>query len=53
MESKEASNAEVSQLKADDVKRLLTDPSVETRAETAAKVAGEFGMGSLSAGERE
>jgi len=42
-----------SHLSAKDVSRLLTDPSPEARAETAAKVAGEYGVGSLSKTERE
>jgi uncharacterized protein (DUF2336 family) len=42
-----------SHLSAKDVSRLLTDPSAEARAETAAKVAGEYGVGSLSKTERE
>ena len=40
------------QLNTSDVTRLLSDPSAETRAETAAKVADEFGTGGLSDGER-
>lgn len=40
-------------LSAKDVGRLLTDPSAEVRAETAAKVANEFGVGGLSKNERE
>jgi uncharacterized protein (DUF2336 family) len=35
-----------------DVKRLIADPSGETRAETAAKVAGAFEVGGLSDSER-
>ncbi len=36
-----------------DVQRLLTDPSVETRAETAAKIAADFDPGALSDKERQ
>lgn len=39
-------------LSANDVSRLLTDPSVDTRAATAAKVAVTFDEPSLSAAER-
>ncbi|MGH6619094.1 MAG: DUF2336 domain-containing protein [Alphaproteobacteria bacterium] len=42
-----------SKLSAKDVGRLLTNPSAEIRAETAAKVATEFGVGGLSKSERE
>src|SRR5688500_5450989 len=35
-----------------DVKRLITNPSGEVRAETAAKVAEAFEQGALSASER-
>ena len=41
-----------SQLSGGDVSRLLSDPSADVRADTAAKVAGEFETGSLSEGER-
>lgn len=40
-------------LSAQDVSKLLSDPSAEVRAETAAKVAGQFGVGGLSKAERE
>ena len=40
-------------LSASDVGRLLKNPSPEIRAETAAKVASEFGTGGLSKSERE
>ncbi len=40
-------------LSASDVGRLLKNPSPEIRAETAAKVASEFGTGGLSRSERE
>lgn len=40
-------------LTANDVGRLLSDPSAEVRAETAAKVAGQFSVGGLSKNERE
>lgn len=36
-----------------DVDRLLTDPSAAVRADTAAKVAGEFAEGALNDSERE
>lgn len=36
-----------------DVQRLLTDPSADARAETAAKVALAFDVGELSEGERQ
>ncbi|HEC90783.1 MAG TPA: DUF2336 domain-containing protein, partial [Alphaproteobacteria bacterium] len=36
-----------------DVQRLLTDPSVETRAATAAKIAADFDPGALSDKERQ
>jgi uncharacterized protein (DUF2336 family) len=50
-----ASNGDKQQqaLSATDVHRLLSDPSAEVRAETAAKVAGQFGVGSMSKAERE
>ncbi|MBM3733902.1 MAG: hypothetical protein FJW24_10680 [Acidimicrobiia bacterium] len=37
-------------LSQDDVVRLLTDPSGEARAATAAKIAAEFGKGELAPG---
>ena len=37
----------------DDVARLLTDPSAQTRAETAAKIAQDFGADRLTPEERE
>ena len=37
----------------DDVSRLLSDPSVDTRVETAAKIADGFNAGALSDGERK
>lgn len=40
-------------LSASDVKRLMEDPSVDNRAETAAKVASQFETGELSDRERE
>jgi len=36
----------------DDVARLLSDPSGETRVETATKIAGDFNAGALSEAER-
>lgn len=39
-------------LSASDVKRLMEDPSVETRAETAEKIASQFEAGELSEKER-
>lgn len=36
----------------DDVSKLLSDPSADNRAETAAKVAGDFDSGALSDNER-
>ncbi len=42
-----------SHLSVKDVSRLLTDPSPQARADTAAKVAGEYGVGGLSKTERE
>ena len=39
-------------LSAEDVKRLMEDPSVENRAEAAGKVASRFGDGKLSDNER-
>src|SRR4030067_1096960 len=35
-----------------DVARLLSDPSAETRAETAAKIAAQFDGATLNEGER-
>lgn len=52
-ESTKQPAADMKGLSASDVSRLLSDPSAEVRAETAAKVATEFGDGALSAGERE
>ncbi len=46
-------NKQQAALSAQDVHRLLSDPSAEIRAETAAKVAGQFGVGGLSKAERE
>lgn len=40
-------------LTADDVKKLMADKSGEARAETAAKIAGDFGEGGLSESERK
>ncbi len=37
----------------DDVSRLLSDPSTDTRAETATKIAGDFNAGNLSDSERQ
>lgn len=51
--TKETAAPKSAALSAKDVSRLLTDPSAEVRAETAAKVAGQFGVGSLSKNERE
>ena len=39
-------------LSAEDVQRLMKDPSVDNRAEAASKVAGQFEAGTLSEGER-
>jgi len=41
-----------SRLSEGDVRKLLADPSAETRAETAAKIALQFDQGDLSASER-
>lgn len=46
-------NKQSAALSAQDVQRLLSDPSAQIRAETAAKVAGQFGVGGLSKAERE
>jgi uncharacterized protein (DUF2336 family) len=46
-------NKQQATLSATDVHRLLSDPSAEVRAETAAKVAGQFGVGGMSKAERE
>jgi uncharacterized protein (DUF2336 family) len=46
-------NKQRAALSATDVHRLLSDPSAEVRAETAAKVAGQFGVGGMSKAERE
>ncbi len=35
----------------DDISRLLSDPSTDTRAETATKIAGDFNAGDLSDSE--
>ena len=51
--TKQPAAADAKGLSANDVSRLLSDPSAKVRAETAAKVATEFGDGALSAGERE
>lgn len=40
-------------LTADDVTKLLTDPSAEARAETAAKIAADFGVETLTDSERQ
>lgn len=40
-------------LSASDVKRLMEDPSADTRAETAGKIASQFEAGQLSDKERE
>ena len=40
-------------LKKSDVSRLLQDPSASTRSEMAAKVAGEFTVGRMTAAERK
>jgi len=37
----------------EDVARLLSDPSIDARAETATKVAGDFNAGNLSDSERQ
>ena len=49
---KAGKSANTSNLDQSDVKRLLSDPSAEVRADTASKVAAEFGTGVLSDGER-
>lgn len=51
--NKQSGTPKAASLSAQDVGRLLTDPSAAVRAETAAKVAGEFSDGALSANERE
>ena len=50
--SKTGESANAPNLDQSDVTRLLSDPSAEVRAETATKVAAEFGTGVLSDGER-
>jgi len=40
-------------LSAIDVRKLMADPSAETRAETSAKIANQFNVGDLSENERE
>jgi uncharacterized protein (DUF2336 family) len=50
---KQAAASNGMKLSATDVSRLLKDPSASVRAETAAKVASEFGVGGLSKTERE
>lgn len=52
-DSKQSGTPKAANLSAQDVGRLLSDPSAEVRAETAAKVAGEFSVGGLSTSERE
>jgi len=52
-DSKQSGTPRPANLSAKDVGRLLSDPSAEVRAETAAKVAGEFSVGGLSTNERE
>lgn len=52
-DSKQSGTPKAANLSAQDVGRLLSDPSAEVRAETAAKVAGEFSVGGLSTNERE
>ncbi len=37
----------------DDVSKLMSDPSADNRAKTAAKVAGDFDSGALSDSERQ
>jgi len=51
--TKQSTSSKAASLSAQDVGRLLSDPSAEVRAETAAKVAGQFGIGGLTASERE
>lgn len=52
-DSKQPGTPKAANLSAKDVGRLMSDPSAEIRAETAAKVAGEFSVGGLSKNERE
>jgi uncharacterized protein (DUF2336 family) len=52
-DTKQPGASKSSGLSAKDVSRLLTDTSVQARADTAAKVAGEFAVGSLTKAERE
>ena len=40
-------------LTVEDVSKLLSNPSAEARAETAAKIAADFGEGDLTEAERQ